>query len=571
MHTADRASVETMGQILDGIHVGMCVFDAQDRVVHWNHMFLRIFPEHVGHVHVGENYRDNLRRFYQGRMQGEEASLIDHYIEAGVTRHRVQMPPYVFEHREQMIEVSSLPEENGGRIRVWRTQPLKRSAQANAEQDSLPGDWLDGVPDGLMVCASDGLIQWVNESFVQMYGLPDRRGAYSLSFETVFRALWIARNELASPQCQAGLHTLREHLRFNGAPFELALPGNRFCRVIARPAAGGAVFFAHVDITQLKRQQQQLERAERIARDSEAQLLRKSALLEATLESMQQGVAMISAEGVVEVFNQRAIDLLGLPRELLDRHPTVQELVQFQRDVGGWHGLSQLLQDGTQATSPAFAAGSTEQTQSDGQVLEVGSYPVRSGGLLYTLSDITERKRHEQRIEYLAHHDGLTGLLNRGRFMEYLATEVATLPHRPGAGCAVFFLDLDGFKPVNDQNGHAIGDKVLEWVALQLRATVREGDHVARIGGDEFAVLQREVTHADQVWSLAKRLHKAIGQTFTLEGRTIQVGVSIGVALCPEHGDDPQALLRRADKAMYEIKSSRSHAAQPRQPAGRPP
>lgn len=556
MHTASQALIETIGQVLDSVDVGVCVFDANDCVMYWNCAFLRIFPEHVGHIHMGEKYRVNLRRFYQLRLKGDELAQIDHYIDAGVARHREQTQSYEFEHLGQKIEVASLPLEGIGRIRVWHAQPLQTVAPVGEPEGRLPGVWLDGVPDGLMVCASNGLIQWVNESFVQMYGLPDRSSALSLSFETVFQSAWSIHSERVEPQFQASLRTLRDHLRFKGAPFELALPGNRFCRVIARPSEDGALFVAHVDITQLKRQQQQLALAERAARDSEAQLLRKSALLEAALESLDHGVAMVNPQGVVEVFNQRTTELLGIPRDLLDRHPFLEEVVRYQHEAGPLRNISRQLQDSDDAFTLALPLGNTEQICSDGRTMAIGSYPVRGGGTLHTFTDITERKRYEQRIEYLAHHDGLTGLLNRGVFQECLAAEVATIQRHQGAGCAVFFIDLDGFKPINDQYGHAVGDKALQWVAAQLRAVVREGDFTARLGGDEFAVLQRQVTQPHEALRLAERLQLAMAQPLQLEGHTIHIGASVGMALCPEHGHDAHALLRHADRAMYTMKAA---------------
>lgn len=548
--------IETFGQVLDGIHIGMCVFDAQNRTLAWNHMFLRIFPEHAGHVHVGEHYRDYLRRFYGQRLPGDEQAQIEHSIEAGIACHRAQTQACAFEHQGQSVEAASLPLGDGGRVSLWRAEKPDIASQAVPAQDSLPVAWLDGVPDGLMVCAPDGRIQWVNESFVRMYGLVDSRSAVSLCFEDVFQAAWMASPGYETTHLLAGLNTLRESLRFVGAPFELPLPGNRFCRVIARTAEGGASFLAHVDITQFKRQQQQLALAERAARESEAQLLRKSALLEATLESMDQGVAMISAEGVVEVFNQRTLDLLGLPRELLDSHPTVQEVIQYQRAHGEFDSLPKPIQEYLASDTQAQPVLRLERKRPDGRVLEVASFPVHGGGLLRTFTDISERKRHEERIQYLARHDSLTGLLNRGMFMEFLAAEVAATRRKEGVGCAVFFIDLDGFKPINDVHGHAMGDKVLEWVAQLLRATVREADQVARLGGDEFAILQRNVEHTDQAVGLMERLQDAFARPLTLEGRSLHIGVSIGIAFCPEHGEEPETLLRYADQAMYAAKAA---------------
>lgn len=170
----------------------------------------------------------------------------------------------------------------------------------------------DRIPDGLMICAEDQRIQWVNQPFMQMYHLLDRAAAVGLAFDEVYRHAWSVGGEGDMAPFYDGLSTLQEHMRFAGAPFEVPLPRSRWSRVIAKQGSDGTVFYAHVDITELKRQQRLLAQAERSARDSEAQLREKSILLEATLEHMDQGVAKISATGVAD----RLVQALGQPTEM---------------------------------------------------------------------------------------------------------------------------------------------------------------------------------------------------------------------------------------------------------------
>ena len=193
----------------------------------------------------------------------------------------------------------------------------------------------------------------------------------------------------------------------------------------------------------------------------------------------------------------------------------------------------------------------------NGCILEIRSIPVTGGGLLRTYTDVTERHRHQQNIEHLASHDSLTGLYNRAKFMECLVAEVA-LARRQQGRLAVLYLDLDGFKPINDTHGHAAGDQVLVWVGQTLRRVARESDFVARLGGDEFAVLQRGIDHYDQAVALAQRLADALSQPWTLGKLRVQVGASIGIALYPEHGMEADALLDAADQAMYLAKTGQS-------------
>jgi diguanylate cyclase (GGDEF)-like protein/PAS domain S-box-containing protein len=181
------------------------------------------------------------------------------------------------------------------------------------------------------------------------------------------------------------------------------------------------------------------------------------------------------------------------------------------------------------------------------------------GGDLDTVAlvarDISELKAAEERMRHLATHDVLTGLPNRAALTDELRR--ATARHqRAGAGLAVLFCDLDGFKPVNDRLGHAAGDVVLAEVARRLQAAVREVDVVARLGGDEFVVLcEGSGARADGLAELAERLHQQVEAPVLVAGDTVSIGVSIGVAAAgPGRPCGADALLRLADEAMYEAK-----------------
>lgn len=183
-------------------------------------------------------------------------------------------------------------------------------------------------------------------------------------------------------------------------------------------------------------------------------------------------------------------------------------------------------------------------------------------GLHGTVHDITERVRMQEEIRHLAFHDALTGLANRRLFVDRLL-ETMTRQPLSGRGCAVMFLDLDGFKAINDSLGHATGDAVLQEVAHRLRSCVRDTDTVARFGGDEFAVLcdDADLHEATQV---ADRIAGALNRPAVVDGTTVEIAGSIGIALAASGalvpGDGSVAadvLLREADAAMYAAKSCR--------------
>jgi diguanylate cyclase (GGDEF)-like protein len=543
--------LRTLSEALDALGVAVCAFDEQDRTLLWNRSFLRFFPEHAGHVHAGEPYRENLRRFYEARLGSDELPRLEGYVDEGIARHRNQDRAFGFEHRGRALRVASMPLPGIGRVRIWiELSPLPVASAGDGGQPG--GELLDHVPDGVMVTGGDGRIVWANEPFVAAYRLAGRGAAIGLSFAEVYRLAW--RGEADQAPLERGLPVLADSLRFIGAPFELPLPQGRWIRVIGQPGPEGRRFYAHVDISELKRQQRHLQLAEQRARDSEARLAQKTALLEATLERMEQGVMMVNAERIVEVCNQRAIDLLGLPPELMGSRPSFETVLAHQWANDEFRHAPQDLKDFVRAGGIVDRPHAYDRQRPDGRVIEVHSVPIEGGGVLRTYSDITERRRQEERIRHLSRHDALTALMNRGAFREQLAERM-----RPGPdareGFAVHYIDLDRFKPINDLHGHAVGDEILATLAARMRDVARDVDLVARIGGDEFVILQQHVGHAGHALGLARRLHEVLTRPVEVGALQLQVGASIGVALHPGAGDDPETLLRHADAAMYAAKA----------------
>jgi diguanylate cyclase (GGDEF)-like protein/PAS domain S-box-containing protein len=176
-----------------------------------------------------------------------------------------------------------------------------------------------------------------------------------------------------------------------------------------------------------------------------------------------------------------------------------------------------------------------------------------SPAVLGTAFDITERKRAEERIRSLAYHDTLTGLPNRLLFADRLGLAVAQA-HRLGQQLAVLFLDLDGFKVINDSLGHSLGDRMLEIVAGRIQGALREGDTVARLGGDEFTLLLPGIARAEDAPKVAEKVLETLRQPIPIDGREFFVTGSIGISIYPDDGNDPETLVRNADAAMYRAK-----------------
>jgi len=166
--------------------------------------------------------------------------------------------------------------------------------------------------------------------------------------------------------------------------------------------------------------------------------------------------------------------------------------------------------------------------------------------------EIAERERSQAEIHYLAHHDSLTGLANRVLLRQELEQALA---HPPRTEVAVLFVDLDGFKSINDTLGHSTGDGLLKCVANRLIESVRDGDRVARLGGDEFAIIQMEAEQPKGAAMLANRLIDLLGRPYQVEGNQLNIGASVGIAVASEDQTKPEDLLKRADLAMYSAKA----------------
>lgn len=203
----------------------------------------------------------------------------------------------------------------------------------------------------------------------------------------------------------------------------------------------------------------------------------------------------------------------------------------------------------------------TERRTSSGQRLEVEVMMSRlrlrgeARGMLVSYRDIREQKKEEARLQHSALHCALTGLPNRRLFLDRAELMLARLRRRPSRGFALFFLDLDGFKKVNDELGHAAGDALLLTMADRLKSCLRPQDTVARFGGDEFALLLDESGTESELQLLAGRLQAEIGEPFLWMGREARVGASIGIAKAGSYATAEQ-MLSRADEAMYVAKNA---------------
>ena len=297
--------------------------------------------------------------------------------------------------------------------------------------------------------------------------------------------------------------------------------------------------------------------AVRLAAENEdlvAALREKSAQLEATFDTVNQGVAVFDQQGRLATWNPRHRELHGYPAELYRRGVDIGEFLRHDgRRVVAGDGAAP--RDAPQGGPRRAAPARFEQPGAAGRMLEVERNPMPGGGFVSTSTDITERKRTEARMLHLAQHDALTGLPNRLLFNDRLQ-QAMTRCRRSGSVMAMLLLDLDNFKQVNDALGHPIGDRVLQQTGERLRAALRASDTVARIGGDEFALILQELPVAGAATTIADKLVSQLGQPFELDGHVWRLRASLGIALFPRDGASAEQLMQNADRAMYRAKAA---------------
>lgn len=286
-------------------------------------------------------------------------------------------------------------------------------------------------------------------------------------------------------------------------------------------------------------------------KESEGRLQSQNELFHAAINNMSQALMMFDASGRLMISNRRYRDMYGLPEDAVRPGRSARELIEarianrtLDVDVDRYLDvLYKVVDSGKPATRLVELP--------DGRTIAVLNTPMRGGGWVTTHEDITERRNTEKKIAHMARHDALTDLPNRTLLRERL-TDALSGVHR-GERLAVLYLDLDHFKSVNDTLGHTIGDELLKMVAKRLRHTVRDGDTVARVGGDEFAVIT-SAKNPTETAILARRLCEAIRAPYDLHGHAVITDTSIGIAMAPNDGTEPDGLIKNADMALYKAK-----------------
>src|SRR5664279_5164351 len=313
-----------------------------------------------------------------------------------------------------------------------------------------------------------------------------------------------------------------------GERHEQTLADGRCILIEEKLTEDGGIIGLRVDITELK----QREASFRLLFDS---------------NPVPMIVCALDDERILGV-NDAAIEHYGYSRAEFEKL-TIRSFQAFESEPP-WAG---------DRTSDELTARTWKHVRADGTLIDLAIYSRHlvykdKPAVLLALMDITERKRAEARLAFMAQHDGLTGLPNRNLLRQHM-DEILQHTRRSAEKVAVLVVGLDNFKAVNDTLGHGIGDKLLRGVAKRLRSALREEDTLARLNSDEFAIIQSGLTRPEDAVLLARRLLEAIADPYLLDGHSVVIGASMGIAMSPGDGDESEKLLKCADMALSRAKN----------------
>jgi diguanylate cyclase (GGDEF)-like protein len=532
-----RAQNIRFNAAMSNMSQGLCLFDANQRVVLANDRYAEIYGLSPDHVKPGTT----LRQIFEARAaSGLYANIdIQKFVADGVAGFSDEVKQVVRLADGRFISVLRRPMSDGGLVSTH--EDVTEREKLNGQLDVA----LNNMSQGLAMFDDEQRLLICNNLYAEMYGLtPDQvrpgttvrqilgyrlaNGCYAEDDPKAFVAGQIGQ-----------FGKIESHIQ--------RLADGRIINVSYRKAASGAHVITHQDITERQNLLAQLE-------ENNTLLSERTSRLQTIVDNFPGGISFLDRNLRMVVCNEKAKELLDLPDSLFSAGPPrIEDILRFNARRGEYGTGDEDAQVAERFALIKERTGQFfERDRPDGTSLEVRGVPLEDGGYVTTYVDVTERRRSEAKIAHMALHDALTGLANRVLLNEQLEQALGRV--KRGEMVAVHLLDLDHFKHVNDTLGHPAGDRLLKDVADRLRALVRETDTIARMGGDEFAVIQVGIDQPADATVLARRIIESVSLPYELEGRQVIVGTSIGIAVGPSDGLATDQLMRNADLALYKAK-----------------
>jgi diguanylate cyclase (GGDEF)-like protein len=406
---------------------------------------------------------------------------------------------------------------------------------------------------GIVIFDANRTVVFCNRRYMQMYGLtPEQVKPGTPTSALIQHRLDIGLKVRVAPE-----QYIRERV---GRDIELDTTVQEFTdgRIIAytvRPLPDGGGIATHEDITGREELHARLKRQYELGKEQEEALRVRNFQFDTAINNMSQGLCFFDADHKLIVCNDRYIQMYDIPPGKVGPGTPLTEIVDLRFELGSFPAMSrdEYLRWRTNVAVSNEAKDSIVELK-NGKTIKIRHRPMPDLGWVATHEDITEQRQAEVKIEHMAHHDALTDLANRALLNARLEQALADFHGEQMA--AVHHLDLDQFKAVNDTLGHPAGDKLLKIVADRLRGLARETDTIARMGGDEFVIVQAPIADPAEATTLAQQIIAWISEPYDIDGQQALIGASIGIAVSPGDGDAPDKLLRNADLALYRAKGN---------------
>jgi len=422
------------------------------------------------------------------------------------------------------------------------------SAQSSARFEEA----INNLSLGIVVFDEKREVVFCNERYREMYGLsPEEVKPGTPTRELIRHRLNLGLKVQITPD-----DYIRERV---GRNIALDTTVQEFIdgRIIAYtvyPMPGGGGMATHEDITEREELNTRLKKQYELGREQEETLRVRNFQFDTAINNMSQGLCFFDSDHRLIVCNDRFVEMYDIAPECVSPGMSLIEIVDLRFEAGSFPAMTrdEYLHWRTNVAVSNEAKDSIVELM-NGRTFKIRHRPMAGGGWVATHEDITEQRQSEVKIEYMAHHDALTDLANRVLLNDRLEHALARVQH--GEMVAVHHLDLDQFKAVNDTFGHPCGDKLLRTVAERLRGLVGEADTIARMGGDEFVIVQATIADPADATALAQAVIEALSEPYDIDGQQAVIGVSIGISVGPGDGSNPDKLLRNADLALYRAKS----------------
>ncbi len=547
MERALRVQIERFDQAISHMSHGLCMFGPDERLIVCNNRYLEIYGLDPQIVKPGASHRALLDHWIsQGNQPGMTAEeFYNRRKEAVAGKDVSSMLLHLKDGR--IVKATSRPTPNGGWVSAHEDVTERLHYEAVLREQNLIFDAaLESMPHGLCIYDKDLNLIVCNSRYREIYDLSideTRPGTPMLELIRLSASRGIHATGAKPEDILAGI--VRWKKEHPDEPLHRHLADGRIIELRYQRMANGGWVTTFEDITARERAAQELQEQHR--------------RFDVALSNMAHGLCMIDADMRIIVCNRRYLEMFGLSPAIAHPGAHMRDVLVHSVDLGNHsHSTADKV---FQSYVDALKGGDTVITRqlANGRVIRINFKAMAEGGWVAIYEDVTERHKAEQSIAHMAHHDALTDLPNRLLFREKMAEGLARV-EASGESMAVFCLDLDNFKSVNDTLGHPMGDKLLGAIAQRLGRAVGGGDTIARLGGDEFAILQAGAdTNAAE--ALAQRIIALVADPIVIDGHEINSGVSIGIAMAPHDGTTADHLMKCADLALYRAKAEGRNAA----------